>query len=135
MVEVTLPSTAGDSQPIHIFVGEFGTFSEQQSELHDACYLQYPPPEISSCTQLRSPGDLIRIHGQNFGNMKNCSVKFGDQLVAATVTSHHQQITCVVPENPGVHRGAHKQQLQVCIGGRWSTKEFVFEYKGKLFCS
>lgn len=132
MVEVTLPASAGGRQPVHIFVGEIGTFSEQRSELNEACFLQFAAPEITSCTQHRSPGDLIKLYGYNFGCNKSCTVRFGDQLLPASVSVFHHEITCAVPETLEDRRGVQRRELQVCVSEQWSTKGVVFEYKGRL---
>jgi hypothetical protein len=131
LLEITLPPSAGGRQPVHVFVGEFGTFSDQRSKEHNLCFLQFPPPALTSCEQLRQPGDLIKFNGRNFGNGKTCSVKFGNQTCKGSILSHHK-IMCEVPEIIEDGKKSKKRTVLVQVCDQWSEEGVDFEYKGNL---
>ncbi len=131
-LEVTLPPSAGGQQLMQIWVGP-QEFEMQSSSEHPAAYVKYAPPHISSCTDLGSPGDIMSITGQNFGNSSEVVVRIAGNLCRQSkLRELHHRISCQVPEPPKGNQS--KLSVEVCIAGQWSAPynhEATFSYKGK----
>lgn len=134
-LEVTLPPSAGGKQLMQIWVGP-NPYQMQLSSEADNCFVKYAPPKIISCTELSSPGNIMSITGQHFGNSATVAVKIGGtHFLQPLLRELHNRITCQIPETPERKRSV--LSVQLCVGGQWSDSsnpDATFSYKGQSCC-